>query len=108
MPTLCEVEWTIKPLISEWAEVASFDAPGIGAEPEVEISADAIVDRGIAELDRLAWSDYVLVGDEFGAAQAVRLAKRRPQGIRAMALGHPAPRRCWSRRRRSRCAAQHH
>jgi pimeloyl-ACP methyl ester carboxylesterase len=90
MPTLCEVEWTIKPLISEWAEVASFDAPGIGAEPEVEISADAIVDRGIAELDRLAWSDYVLVGDEFGAAQAVRLAKRRPQGIRAMALGHPA------------------
>ena len=29
-----------------------------------------------------------LVGDEFGAAQAVRLAGRRPDGIRGLALGH--------------------
>lgn len=90
MPTLSEVEWTIRPLIEEWAEVASFDAPGIGAEAATEFSADAVIDRGIAELERLGWDDYVLVGDEFGAAQAVRLAGRRPQGIGAMALGHAA------------------
>ncbi len=90
MPSLCEVEWTVKPLIEEWAEVASFDAPGVGEESGGDFSADGVIDRGIAELERLGWSDYVLVGDEFGAAQAVRLAKRRPQGIAALALGHPA------------------
>jgi pimeloyl-ACP methyl ester carboxylesterase len=90
MPTLCEVEWTVRPLIEEWAEVASFDAPGIGDEPSTAFSADAVVGRGIAELEGLGWDDYVLVGDEFGAAQAVRLAKRRPQGISALALGHAA------------------
>lgn len=90
MPTLCEVEWTIRPLIEEWAEVATFDAPGIGDEPATEFSADAVIDRGIAELGHLGWDDYVLVGDEFGAAQALRLARRRPQGIGAVALGHAA------------------
>lgn len=90
MPTLCEVEWTIRPLIEEWAEVASFDAPGIGDEPARDFSADDVVDRGIAELDRLGWERYVLVGDEFGSAQAVRLARRRPRGITGLALGHAA------------------
>ena len=33
VPTLTEVEWKIRPLIEEWAEVASFDAPGVGDEP---------------------------------------------------------------------------
>lgn len=90
MPTLSEVEWSIRPLIEEWAEVASFDAPGVGDEPAADFSADAVIDRGVAELERLGWEHYVLVGDEFGAAQAVRLASRRPQGIAALALGHPA------------------
>ncbi len=61
-----------------------------GEESGGDFSADGVIARGIAELERLGWSDYVLVGDEFGAAQAVRLAKRRPQGIAALALGHPA------------------
>ena len=88
MPTLCEVEWTIRPRLKEWAEVASFDAPGIGDEEARDFSADSAVERGIEELDRLGWDEYFLVGDEFGAAQAVRLAKRRPQGIVGLALGH--------------------
>ena len=88
MPTLCEVEWKIAPLIGEWADVASFDAPGVGDEAAGDFSANAVVERGIAELDQLGWPEYFLVGDEFGAAQAVRLAKRRPQGIRGLALGH--------------------
>jgi pimeloyl-ACP methyl ester carboxylesterase len=90
MPTLCEVEWSIRPRIEEWADVASFDAPGVGDSPDEQLgfSADAVIERGLTELDRLGWDDYVLVGDEFGAAQAVRLARRRPEGIRGIALGH--------------------
>ena len=30
VPTVTEVEWKIKPLLEEWADVASFDAPGSG------------------------------------------------------------------------------
>jgi pimeloyl-ACP methyl ester carboxylesterase len=89
MPTVTEVEWRIRPLLEEWAEVASFDAPGIGDEPGTEFSAEAIVDRGLAELDAQGWDSYVLVGDEIGAVQAVRLAARRADGIEAIALGHP-------------------
>lgn len=90
MPTLCSVEWKIRPLLEDWAEVASFDAPGVGrnADARAGFSADAVLERGVAELDRLGWPEYVLVGDEFGAAQAVRLARLRPTGIRALALGH--------------------
>ena len=90
MPTICEVEWKIRPLLEEWADVAGFDAPGVGrnAHEQADFSADAVVERGISELDRLDWDEYVLVGDEFGAAQAVRLAGRRPKGIRGLALGH--------------------
>src|SRR5262245_33256874 len=90
MPTLTEVEWKIRPLIEEWAEVACFDAPGVGDEPGDEFTADSAVDRGLAELDRLGWDAFVLVGDEFGAAQGIRLAERRPGAIEAIALGHPS------------------
>jgi pimeloyl-ACP methyl ester carboxylesterase len=90
MPTATEVEWRIKPRLEEWADVASFDAPGVGDEPGEERTADGIVDRGLAELDRLGWGRIVLVGDEVGAAQAVRLAARRPEAVEALALGHPS------------------
>ena len=33
VPELTELEWVIKPLLEEWAEVASYDAPGVGDEP---------------------------------------------------------------------------
>ena len=36
VPSLTELEWPIRPLIEEWAEVASFDAPGVGDEPPAE------------------------------------------------------------------------
>lgn len=90
MPSLTEVEWRTRPLIEEWAEVASFDAPGVGDEPRTEFSANAIVDRGLAELDARGWESFVLVGDEIGAAQATRLAGRRPGSVEAIALGHPS------------------
>ena len=91
MPTVTEVEWKIRPLIEEWAEVASFDAPGVGEEPSGgDFSAEAIIERALAELDQLGWERLVLVGDEVGAAQAIRVAERRPDVVEALALGHPA------------------
>ena len=90
MPTVTEVEWRIRSRLEEWADVASFDAPGIGDEPGTEFTADAIVDRGLAEVDARGWKRFVAVGDEIGAAQAIRLAGRRPDAVEAIALGHPA------------------
>ena len=90
MPTVTEVEWRIRPRLEEWADVASFDAPGIGDEPGTEFTAAAIVDRGLAEVDARGWKRFVAVGDEIGAAQAIRLAGRRPDAVEAIALGHPA------------------
>jgi pimeloyl-ACP methyl ester carboxylesterase len=90
VPTLTEVEWKIKPLLEDWAEVASFDAPGVGDEPPTEPTAAAIVKRGLDEIDRLGWEDWVVVGDEIGTPQAIRIAAARPDGVRGLALGHAA------------------
>ncbi|MGH2982748.1 MAG: hypothetical protein ACRDK5_00605, partial [Solirubrobacterales bacterium] len=74
VPTVTEVEWAIKSLLEEWAEVASFDAPGVGGEPATETTQEAIVARGLAEIEGRGWEDCVIVGDEAGAVQAVRIA----------------------------------
>jgi pimeloyl-ACP methyl ester carboxylesterase len=90
VPQLTELEWRIKPLLEEWAEVASYDAPGVGGEPPVEeLTPLAIAERGLEELDRRGWDRYVLVADEFGGAAAAHLARARPEAIEAVALGHP-------------------
>jgi pimeloyl-ACP methyl ester carboxylesterase len=93
VPSLTEVEWKIKPELEEWADVISFDAPGVGGDPTEPVRgslAAGIVARGLEEVDRRGWERFVLVGDEVGAAQAIRLAGTRPQAIQALALGHPA------------------
>jgi hypothetical protein len=89
IPQLTELEWMIKPLLEEWAEVASFDAPGVGAEPPAaEFGAEAIGERGLAELDRREWQRFILVFDEFGAAAGTWIASRRPEAVQAVAFGH--------------------
>jgi pimeloyl-ACP methyl ester carboxylesterase len=89
VPQLTELEWVIRPLLDEWADVASYDAPGVGTEPPVgEFGAEAIGDRGLAELDRLGWECCVLVADEFGGAAAAHIAARRPDAVEALAFGH--------------------
>ena len=55
-------------------------------EPTIE----AIVARGLAELDSRGWERCVIVGDEVGAAQAARIAGQRPGAVRALVMGHPA------------------
>jgi pimeloyl-ACP methyl ester carboxylesterase len=88
VPTVTELEWRIKPRLEEWAEVASYDAPGVGGEPATEQTPEAFAERGLAELDRRGWDRCVLAGDEFGIAVAVRVAAARPEAVEALALGH--------------------
>ena len=88
-PSLCELEWRIRPELEKWAEVASYDAPGVGAEAATTFDQEAIVERGVEELERLGWESCVLVGDEFGCLTAALIADARPEAVKALALGHP-------------------
>ncbi|HEY6654833.1 MAG TPA: hypothetical protein VI028_11965 [Solirubrobacterales bacterium] len=91
VPTMTEVEWKIRPLIEDWAEVASFDAPGIGTEPaRGDRTANAIVARGVEEIESRGWQSCIIVGDEAGAAQAVHIAAVKPGATRGLVLGHAA------------------
>jgi pimeloyl-ACP methyl ester carboxylesterase len=109
VPSFTELEWGIRPQLEEWAEVASFDVPGVGSEPFPEdldlsnldphsedaraaLSAwrDASADRGLAEADRQGWDRFLLVTDSHGAATAVRLAARRRHAVKGLAIGHAA------------------
>ncbi|HSD24515.1 MAG TPA: alpha/beta fold hydrolase [Solirubrobacterales bacterium] len=92
-PQFTEVEWAIAPQLSEWAEVATFDAPGVGDEPLAVddpelIDRDLVVRRALQELERLAWDSYVVVGDAWGTATAARVAASNPGPVLGVALGH--------------------
>ena len=89
VPQLTEVEWRITPLLEEWADVATYDVPGVGVEPGGPPTRDAIAQRGLEELHRRGWDRAVLVADEFGVANAVAIAALRPEAVPALALGHP-------------------
>jgi hypothetical protein len=90
VPEFTEVEWdAIRPRLEEWAEVASYDPPGVGNEPRTErLDREAIVARGLEELDRLGWEACFVATDGWGIASAVRLALARPNAVLGMALGH--------------------
>jgi pimeloyl-ACP methyl ester carboxylesterase len=89
VPSLTELEWKIAPLVAEWGDVATYDAPGVGDEPAVEqLTPAAILDRGLAEVESRGWDRYVVVGDEFGTYVATHLAAARPEAVRGLALGH--------------------
>jgi hypothetical protein len=97
-----ELEWGIRPSLEEWAEVASFDMPGVGEEPlpsdfEIDPSRaaellsrwrDATAERGLTEVDRRGWDRIVLATDGHGTPAAVRLACRRPKAVLGLAIGH--------------------
>jgi pimeloyl-ACP methyl ester carboxylesterase len=90
VPEFTEVEWApIRPLLEEWAEVASFDPPGVGNEPPGEtFDRDAIAGRGLDEMDRRGWEHCFVASDSWGIASAVQLAAARPDAIDGLALGH--------------------
>ena len=92
-PQFTEVEWAIVPQLSEWADVATFDAPGIGDEPIpggdlTRLDRGLVVQRALQEVERLEWDSYFVVGDAWGTATAVRVAVARPEPVLGLALGH--------------------
>jgi pimeloyl-ACP methyl ester carboxylesterase len=89
VPMLTEVEWVIKPQLEEWADVATYDAPGIGDEPAVDDpGSEATARRGLDEADRLGWERFVVVADEFGVVAASHLAVAAGDRVQGLALGH--------------------
>jgi pimeloyl-ACP methyl ester carboxylesterase len=86
VPEICELEWTIRPQLEEWAEVAGFDAPAVSGAGSTDPTAMAA--RGLDELDERGWESCVIVADEFGAAGAARLTALRPEAVEGLALGH--------------------
>jgi hypothetical protein len=89
VPQLTEIEWVIKPLLEQWADVASYDAPGVGDEPGArQFDSRAVARRGLEELDRRGWESCVVVADEFGVAGAAHLLDLAPNVVQAMAVGH--------------------
>jgi hypothetical protein len=89
VPLLTELEWAVKPELEEWAEVASFDVPGVGEEPEVDpLDRQAIIKRALVEVDRLGWDSYIVVCDGSALPTGVQVAHAGPDAVEAMALGH--------------------
>jgi hypothetical protein len=89
VPNLTELEWMNRAHLEEWAEVASYDAPGVGDEPPAaDFGSTAIGRRGLEELERRGWDRCFVVADEFGVAAAVDLAAAAPEIVQGMALGH--------------------
>jgi hypothetical protein len=105
VPSFTELEWGIRPELEEWAEVATFDMPGTGAEPLPEelrlpdytagVDHDALMAwreagaaRGIAEAERRRWETFVVVTDSHGTPTAVRVAQSAGGAVSGLALGH--------------------
>ena len=90
VPLLTELEWDpIRPQLEEWAEVASFDVPGVGEEPAAPtLDRETMVQRGLVELERRGWDRCVVAADGMGGATATRLVRARPEAVEAVALGH--------------------
>lgn len=89
VPFLTELEWAIRPELEEWAEVATFDMPGVGAEPPVEqLTRQAIVDHALAEVDRRGWDSFIVACDGSALPTAVYVAHARREAVEAMAIGH--------------------
>ena len=102
IPSFTELEWGIRPRLEEWAEVASFDMPGVGGEPlpsglDLESVGgrellqrwrEAGAARGLAEADQRGWESFVAVTDGYGTPSAVRLAGERPGAVLGIAIGH--------------------
>ena len=89
VPTVTEIEWRIRPQLETWAEVASYDAPGVGGEPlPEEPTLSGVGERGLELLDRLGWGRCVIAGDEYGAYSAIHLASEHPERVAGLAVGH--------------------
>jgi pimeloyl-ACP methyl ester carboxylesterase len=89
VPAFTELEWGIRPLLEKWADVISFDLPGVGTEPPADrLDRQIVVERALEKLDRIGWRSCFVVGDGWGIATAVQIAVARPDAVLGLALGH--------------------
>jgi len=99
VPEFTELEWTIRPQLEEWAEVAAYDGPGVGGEPVSDAELDRLASdpahrraltarRGLEEIEQRGWDRCVLVSDSTSNLPACQLAAERPDAIAGLALGH--------------------
>jgi pimeloyl-ACP methyl ester carboxylesterase len=100
VPEFTELAWgRIQPDLSEWAEVASYDPPGVGDEPIADDDVEAVrrgersihdlfARRGLQEVERRGWDRFFVVADAWGNAAAARIALERPRSVQGLALGH--------------------
>ena len=89
VPSISELEWgQIRPLLEDWADVASYDLPGLGGPTPEVLDISATVAAGVQELARRGWDEAIIVGDQFGAGLAVLVAERWEGTVRGLALGH--------------------
>jgi pimeloyl-ACP methyl ester carboxylesterase len=89
VPEFTEVELAIRPQLEEWAEVASYDPPGVGREPlEGGFGREGIVRRGLAEVDRRGWQRFFVLAEGWGISSGVAIAGERPDEVQGLALGH--------------------
>jgi pimeloyl-ACP methyl ester carboxylesterase len=102
VPSFTELEWGIRPSLEAFAEVASFDTPGVGdstlppnIDPDPGRAAEllprwreAAARRGLEEVDRRGWDRFVVVVDSHGSPTGVRLAGKRPAAVLGLAIGH--------------------
>jgi len=108
VPSFTELEWGIRTQLEQWADVATFDTPGVGDEPLppgvdpdpkraserasefLSRWRDAAVERGLEEADLRGWQSFFVVTDGQGAPTAVRIAQRRRERVLGLAIGHAA------------------
>jgi hypothetical protein len=109
VPWISELEWIVlEPRLSEWAEIATSDPPGVGEEPLPEEASpkaagdaeeadrafdrwrQATAERSLTAADELGWEEYVVVGDGFALDPVVRVAEAAPKRVRGIAFGHAA------------------
>jgi pimeloyl-ACP methyl ester carboxylesterase len=102
VPSFTELEWGVRPSLEEWAEVATFDVPGVGDnEVPFEVGQDpsragelltrwrdAAAQIGIDAVDHRGWERFVVVTDSYGAPTAVRIARTRRDAVLGLAIGH--------------------
>jgi hypothetical protein len=99
VPEFTELEWAIKPRLEEWAEVASYDSPGVGSESVPDEEYERMVDdaayrrarvaeRGLEEARRRGWERCVVAADGGAIPAACLVASARPDAVAGIALGH--------------------
>jgi hypothetical protein len=65
-----ELQWAIKPRLEEWADVLSYDAPGVGDEPLPtgvshisELTRVHLVEHGLQQLEAAGWERFFVLGN---------------------------------------------